>query len=233
MQPALVHELNNLLNPQNSLLQLYRNPCGYGLHSGLRNHSKSNIRGITILHPVLKDFSTQPLEIYDLYLEEPDSGGTNSDDHYKITVKIHKTDAQNIDIVAAAISECCDAAWPDGTPDSFVSPLIDGANFVDNNPDLASYIVVTFKSLVEPTLTPSDASFTIGDLARIQAKCAFDGSNNLILQLLQVTKCYPISDGKNEAIKLLGADQQALLEAYYAAPENIRSAIRTMLNLVE
>jgi len=172
------------------------------------------------VHPVLKDFSTQPLEIYDLYLEEPDSGGINSDGYYKITVRIRKTDAHKINIVAAAISECCDAAWPDGPPDNFVSPLIDGANFVDSNPDLASYIVVTFKSLVEPNLTPSGATFTIGDLARIHAKCAFDDSNNLILQLHHVTKYYPVLYGKNEishgkiaAIKLLSTNQQALLEA--------------------
>ncbi len=190
-------------------------------------------RGFIVLHSAPEKFFTFPMEIYDLYLDEPDSGGTNSDDHYKITVKIHKTDTDNIKILETAVEAIYQYSQPQRIPADLGSLLVDGANFVDNNPDLASYFVVTFKSLKKPSLQPPESRLTIGDLVRVEAQCTSDDEGNGHLELHRIDKCYPVSDGKNDVFKLLGADEQGLLEAYYAAPENIRSAIRAMLNLVD
>jgi hypothetical protein len=185
------------------------------------------------LRAASEKFFTLPMEICDLYLDEPDSGGASSDDHYKITVKIHKTDADNIKILETAIEAFYQNLQPQGASEDLTSPLVDGVNFVDNNPDLASYFVVTFKSLEQPSLQPTESDITIGDLVRVETQCAFDNSGKAHLKLHRIDKCYPLSHGSSDVFKLLGTDEQALLEAYYTAPENIRSAIRAMLNLVD
>jgi hypothetical protein len=197
--------------------------------------SPISVEGVPIITALtLTSLSMKPLEVVDLYLNEPDSGGEHSDDQYKIIVKIHKSDHENIGLLNRAVDLVCQTQWPRGVPKNYVSPFVDGDTLVDKNPALTSYYIVTFKHPEPPKLHPKNSSITVGDLVRLHG-CAEldlkDSSATIVLKLVQVDKCYAIDDRDNDAVKMMGADQQELLEAYVKAPENIRVAIRAMLKL--
>lgn len=86
------------------------------------------------------------------YLREPDQGREFSDGKYKITLLIDKGDEQGLDAIRSACEKAAKSEWPDGMPSNLRSPLRDGAEKADKNPDLANYFMVTFKSQKAPAL---------------------------------------------------------------------------------
>ena len=86
------------------------------------------------------------------YLREPDSGREYSDDKYKTTILISKNDEAGLAVIRNACEAAAKAEWPEGVPAGIRSPLRDGAEKADKNPDLADYYMVTFKSQKAPAL---------------------------------------------------------------------------------
>jgi hypothetical protein len=108
------------------------------------------------------------------YLREPDSGREFSDDKYKTTVLISKADEAGLAVVKQACEAAAKAEWPEGVPAGIRSPIRDGAEKADKNPDLAEFYMVTFKSQKAPALydaagKPLDSAVNIfsGDQIRV------------------------------------------------------------------
>ena len=98
------------------------------------------------------------------YLREPDSGREFSDDKYKTTLLIDKSDEAGLAIIRDACKKAADAEWPDGIPSGLKTPLRDGAEKADKDPDLANYFIVTFKSQNAPQLYDSQGKPLAGDI---------------------------------------------------------------------
>lgn len=108
------------------------------------------------------------------YLREPDQGREFSDGKYKITLLIDKGDEEGLKIIRDACGKAAASEWPEGAPTGLKSPLRDGAEKADKNPDFANYYMVTFKSQKAPALydaagkpLAADVNIFSGDMVRV------------------------------------------------------------------
>lgn len=108
------------------------------------------------------------------YLREPDQGREFSDGKYKITLLIDKADEEGLKIIRDACGKAAASEWPEGAPSGLKSPLRDGAEKADKNPDFANYYMVTFKSQKAPALydaagkpLAADVNIFSGDTVRV------------------------------------------------------------------
>lgn len=98
------------------------------------------------------------------YLREPDAGREFSDGKYKTTLLIDKSDEDGLAIIRAACEKAAKAEWPQGIPANLKSPLRDGAEKADKDPELANYYMCTFKSQKAPQLYDSTGKPLAGDV---------------------------------------------------------------------
>ena len=110
------------------------------------------------------------------YLREPDEGREFSDGKFKTTLLIAKSDEEGLAILRDACDKAAKAEWPGvtGLPPGLKSPLRDGADKADKDPDLANYFMCTFKSQNAPALydstgqpLASDVNIYSGDQVRV------------------------------------------------------------------
>ena len=98
------------------------------------------------------------------YLREPDQGREFSDGKYKITLLIDKADEEGLKIIRDACGKAAASEWPEGIPTGLKSPVRDGAEKADKNPDFANYFMVTFKSQKAPALYDAAGKPLAGDV---------------------------------------------------------------------
>lgn len=105
------------------------------------------------------------------YLREPDSGREYSDDKFKVTALVSKSDEAGLKILRDACMKAAQAEWPEGIPSNIRMPLRDGA---EKSADLADYFLVTFKSQKAPALVDAagaalahDINVFSGDVIRV------------------------------------------------------------------